>query len=199
MKKIANYIVYGAIILALVAVIGFVAVFTRGGTTDFKTFYAKYDGEMILGDTQKALPANKELTFEVKYTFDNVVKSETKDFFVSVVPNVTEETDFACSVDGESVSYSELSDTDFSKCFALVKTESGFTMNIPYAIDMQSCLSAVHTGKTVIVDDSVDITKTPYFAIKLTSYNEKSTIRIPFTVEKDVSNIVLIPDGELIY
>lgn len=199
MKKIGTIIAYVLILLVLAGAIGAVVVFTNGGTTEFKTFYVKYDGEMILTDTEKQLPADNELNFEVKYTFENITGSETKDFFVSVVANVTEDTDFEYSVNGETLAFSKLTETDFSKCFALVKTESGFKIKIPYSVDMQTCLSSVHTGKAVTVDESVDMTKTPYFAIKVVSYNEKSTILIPFTVYKGVSGIILTPDGELIY
>lgn len=198
MKKIGTIIAYLLIVLALAGVIGFIVVFTNGGTSDFKTFYVKYDGKMILQDTEKQLPADKDLTFEVHYTFDKIVDSETKDFYVSVVAYSTEETAFEYSVDGETVSFADM-ESDFSNRFALVKTESGFTMNIPYEIDMYTCLSSVHTGKTVVVSDTVDLTQTPYFAIKVVSYNEKSTILIPFTVTKGVSGIILTPDGDLIY
>jgi len=199
MKKIGTIIAYVLIIACIVGIIGFIAVFTRGGTADFKTFYAKYDGQMILDDTDMTFTAGAKNTFEVNYTFDKVT-SEKKDFYISVVPYITDDNNFEYTAGGETKAFKDLADTDISGCFTLVKTDSGFTFTVPVGTDMETVLASLYeSGTEIEVSDTVDVTETAYFALKLTSYNEKSVIYMPFTVEQSAGWIILTPDGELIY
>ena len=48
MTKATTIIAYVLIVLALVGVIGFIAKFTSGFTSDFKTFYVTIDGKDVM-------------------------------------------------------------------------------------------------------------------------------------------------------
>lgn len=194
-KKIGTYLTYGLVLLILVGVIGVVLTFTRGGTTTFKTFYATYEGKMLFGNEELELTAGKDLQFDVKYTFDAAIKDTKKDFYVSIISYGTDENEFTYTVDGEEYVFDKESESDVSSCFGLTKTESGFKMKIPYEMTMTTCLAAMHPDSEIKVDETVDMTRVAYFAIKIVSYNEESTIILPFKIHLSAADIVITPDS----
>ena len=197
-KKVASIIAYVLILLLIVGIIAFVAVFTRGFTSDFATFYVVYANENVFGESKpKVLIADTEQRFEVKYTFGIFANKDNTDYSVAIVPYITDDTAFTYRMDGEDCLFELDAEKDFGAYFGVVKHDGFFTVNIPYEVDMQACLESMYTDSTVTVDDTVDISALPYFAIKVKSYNGKSTVLIPFTVYKSTDGIVIDP-GEII-
>ena len=193
-KKVASIIAYVLILLLIIGVIAFVAVYTRGFTSDFATFYVEYAEEKIFGASEpKTLTADTEQRFEVKYTFGAFASKDNTDYSVAVKPYISDNTSFTYRLDGEDQTFKGDAETDFSEYFGVVKNEGYFTVFIPYETDMQACLQSVHEGKTVTVDESIDMTALPYFAIEVTSYNGESTVRIPFIVYKSTDGIIVDP------
>lgn len=199
MNKIIKIVAYALLVLAVVAVIGFIAVFTDGFTSGFKTFYVTYDGEMILSNKNLDFDTDTELKFDVAYTF-STGETSTKDYYVSVKPYVTEDNNFDFAAGGSNVSFSSIADSDVSTSFGLVKEESYFTLNIPKGTTVASVIQSLYDDD-VTVSETADIGATAYFAIYVTSYNEESTIVLPFTVNtiEVVENINITYDGSLIF
>ena len=72
-KKILTALGYIAVLLLLAGVIAFIAVFTRGFTSEFATFYVVHASENIFAESDtKTLTADTELRFDVKYTFGDL-------------------------------------------------------------------------------------------------------------------------------
>lgn len=194
-KKVGTYLTYALVLFILLGVIGVVLTFTRGGTTTFKTFYAIHEGKMLFGNEELELTAGKDLQFDVKYTFDAAIKDTKKDFYVSIIPYATDDNKFTYTVNGEEYVFDKESESDVSSCFGLTKTDSGFEINIPYEMNMTTCLAAMHPDSEIKVDETVDMTKVAYFAIKIVSYNEESTIILPFKIHLSAADIVISPDS----
>lgn len=179
-KKVSKIIVYVLLAAVLIMTAGLVLTFTRGGTTGFRTFYAEHNGKKLFGDEELSLVPGEELRFDVKYTFDALVEDEEKDYSVSIITYGTKDNQFTYTVNGQPYGFDATTEVDVSDYFNLKKEEDHFTMELPNNFSMASVLGRVHTGKVIEVAKSVDVCAGWYFAIKIQSYNEESTIILPF-------------------
>lgn len=179
-KKVSKIIAYVLLAAVLIMTAGLVLTFTRGGTTSFKTFYAEHNGKKLFGDEKLSLVPGEELRFDVKYTFDTLVEDEEKDYSVSIITHGTKDNQFTYTVNGQPYGFDEKTEVDVSEYFNLKKEEDHFTMELPNNFSMAAVLSQVHEGKTIEVAKSVDISAGWYFVMKIQSYNEESTIIVPF-------------------
>lgn len=179
-KKVSKIIAYVLLAAVLIMTAGLVLTFTRGGTTSFKTFYAEHNGKKLFGDEKLSLVPGEELRFDVKYTFDALVDEEEKDFSVSIITYGTKDNQFTYTANGQPYGFDATTEVDVSDYFNLKKEEDHFTMELPNSFSMGAVLSQVHEGKTIEVAKSVDISAGWYFAMKIQSYNEESTIIVPF-------------------
>ena len=179
-KKVSKIIAYVLLAAVLIMTAGLVLTFSRGGTTSFKTFYAEHNGKKLFGDEQLSLVPGEELRFDVKYTFDALVEDEEKDYSVSIITYGTKDNLFTYTVNGQPYGFDEKTEVDVSEYFNLKKEEDHFTMELPKDFSMASVLGRVHTGKAIEVAKSVDVCAGWYFAIEIQSYNEESTIILPF-------------------
>ena len=179
-KKVSKIIAYVLLAAVLIMTAGLVLTFTRGGTTSFKTFYAEHNGKKLFGDEQLSLPGGEEQRFDVKYTFDAFVEEEEKGYSVSIITCGTEDNQFTYTVNGQPFGFDENTEVDVSEYFNLKKEEDHFTMELPADFSMASVLGYIHGGKAIEVAKSVDISAGWYFALKIQSYNEESTIILPF-------------------
>ena len=70
--KVGKIIAYILVVLALVSAIGFIAYFTGGFTSGFKTFYVEVDGKQIMTSANDyKIPAGESMTVDVKYTMSD--------------------------------------------------------------------------------------------------------------------------------
>ena len=185
MTKTTKIITYIAIVLAVITVIGVVAHFTNGFTSDFKTFYVTVDGKDVMTSASGyRVTISKPLDVEVKYTF-NFATDETKDYSVKIVPNKIENSDFTYTVDGERKSFQ--SETDLSDGFEIDKAEKSFKIK-PKGETIAEVLSAVY-GKEVT--DCENKGYTDMFTIIVTSYNGEASVKLDFSLAIRVAGITL--------
>jgi len=185
MTKTTKIITYIAIVLAVITVIGVVAHFTNGFTSDFKTFYVTVGGKDVMTSAGGyRVTTSKPLDVEVKYTF-NFATDETKDYSVKIVPNKIENSDFTYTVDGERKSFQ--SETDLSDGFEIDKAEKSFKIK-PKGETIAEVLSAVY-GKEVT--DCENKGYTDMFTIIVTSYNGEASVKLNFSLASRVTGITL--------
>lgn len=189
-NKATKIITYILLILAVITVIGVVAHFTNGFTSDFKTFYVTVDGKDVMTSSGGyKVTTEKPLQVDVKYTF-NFATDETKDYSVKIVPNKIENSDFTYTVDGESKSFQ--SETDISNGFEIVKGEKSFTVT-PKGETIVEVLSAIY-GKEITDCESKGYND--MFTLVVTSYNGEATVKLNFSLTLKVTGVTL--DKEVI-
>ena len=191
MTKTTKIITYIAIVLAVITVIGVVAHFTNGFTSDFKTFYVTVGGKDVMTSAGGyRVTTSKPLDVEVKYTF-NFATDETKDYSVKIVPNKIANSDFTYTVDGERKSFQ--SETDLSDGFEIDKAEKSFKIK-PKGETIAEVLSAVY-GKEVT--DCENKCYTDMFTIIVTSYNGEASVKLNFSLASRVMGIPLAKEAIL--
>lgn len=172
--NVMTIVLYVLLVLAVLGGIGAVAYFTSGFTTDFQTFYLRYNEESIM-ESQSGMEFLDTIPyeFEVKYTFSSVSK-KASGYYVQVVPCITDN-DFSFLVDGEPHQYSEL--TDLTKCFDITSKKDSFVVSGNY--QMQSVLERYFEGSTIeIVDEIMELHD--YYTIIVSSYNKKASVQVSF-------------------
>ena len=186
-NKSTNLIAYVGIVLVVIIIVGVVARFTNGFTDDFKTFYLKVeDKEIMSGSGGYEITRAKPMQAEVKYTF-SFATDENKGYNVKIVPNAADKSkDFSFSVNGENRQFQ--AETDLTDGFEIEKSESSFKVT-PKGENLTGVLQAIYPGL-----DMAHIEEKAYndmFALVVSSYNEKSSVTIYFTLSSKVSGIRL--------
>ena len=98
MTKASKIIAYVCIVLALVGAIGFIAKYTSGFTSSFKTFYISIDGKDIMISSEGYfLESNESMKVDIHYTF-NDSDAEVSGYTVKIIPNVVDGRDFDFTV-----------------------------------------------------------------------------------------------------
>ena len=186
-SKIADVIIYIAIVMVVIAVGGFFAFFTNGFTSDFKTFYVSMGDENIVSNTGGyVLDWDSPLTIDVKYTFGALSK-EVSGYDIQIVPN--QDNDFAFTVDDEPYSFSAIGDC--AKAFDIEKGETQFTINY---ITMQELLDKMYEDSEVKIDKKdIDFEK-DQFTLIVTSYNGETSICIGFRLADSIIDKVTLSE-----
>ena len=186
MTKTTKIITYIAIVLAVITVIGVVAHFTNGFTSDFKTFYVTVDGKDVMTSAGGyRVTTSKPLEVDVKYTFGALNNKVDKDYSLKIIPNNIPDKDFTYTVDGE-IKYFQ-SETDLSDGFEIDKGEKSFRIK-PKGETIAEVLSAVY-GKEVT--DCENKGYTDMFTIIVTSYNGEASVKLNFSLASRVTGITL--------
>ena len=186
MTKTTKIITYIAIVLALITVIGVVAHFTNGFTSDFKTFYVTVDGKDVMTSAGGyRVTTSKPLEVDVKYTFGALNNKVDKDYSLKIIPNNIPDKDFTYTVDGEMKYFQ--SETDLSDGFEIDKGEKSFRIK-PKGETISEVLSAVY-GKEVT--DCENKGYTDMFTIIVTSYNGEASVKLNFSLAIRVASITL--------
>lgn len=172
-NKFITALFYIALVLVIAGIAGFVLKLTNGGTDTFKFFYLTNEKGDVYGSTDKVrLACDKETKFGVNYTF-----SDGKSYSVQVLPNVTDETEFEYTVDGEAYKYSDIK--DLTDVFKVRLYDDYFTVQMPE--DMSQVMQVLYKDKDVELPDGIDLMTTPYFKLIVKSYNEKDEVTIMLT------------------
>lgn len=183
MTKATKIISYVLIVLALVGVIGFIAKFTSGFTSDFKTFYVTIDGKDVMAEANHyAIGKNETMKVDVKYTF-NSSNSEVNGYSVKIVPNTREDKNFDFFVDGEVHSFYDIE--DLSAGFIIEKSENSFTVT-PKG-ELTDILKAVYPEGEVA--DCSEYNHHNMFSLVITSYNGASTVTVNFAVLREAEKV----------
>lgn len=186
MTKTTKIITYIAIVLAVITVIGVVAHFTNGFTSDFKTFYVTVDGKDVMTSAGGyRVTTSKPLEVDVKYTFGALNNKVDKDYSLKIIPNNIPDKDFTYTVDGEMKYFQ--SETDLSDGFEIDKGEKSFKIK-PKGETIAEVLSAVY-GKEVT--DCENKGYTDMFTIIVTSYNGEAIVKLNFSLAIRVAGITL--------
>ena len=188
--KVISYIL---VILLVIGLIGFFALFTNNFTDDFKTFYIEYDGEWIISNkSEYVFETDKGLRFDCKYTFVDMSKDEPLGFNVKVIPNITDETNFDFTVDNQMYAY--IGEKDLTAAFDIQLYDRYFTLNIPKSTSMQTVLGKIYDGKNVEIVDELNSDQY-YYTLCISSYNEKVSYMINFKFSVGVTGIELDKDS----
>ena len=183
--KIGKIVAYVLVVLALVSAVGFIAYFTGGFTSGFKTFYVEVDGKQILTNASGySIPVGESMTVDVKYT----MSEEASGYTVKVVPNKLAGKDFDFTLDGEVYSYQ--AEKDLTAGFDIEYGDTSFTIKPKGTIT--DILKAVYPGSTV--EDCRDFAYDNMFTLVITSYDGESSVKVNFTVSEDVGGITITPD-----
>lgn len=186
MTKTTKIITYIAIVLAVITVIGVVAHFTNGFTSDFKTFYVTVDGKDVMTSAGGyRVTTSKPLEVDVKYTFGALNNKVDKDYSLKIIPNNIPDKDFTYTVDGE-IKYFQ-SETDLSDGFEIDKGEKSFKIT-PKGETIAEVLSAVY-GKSITDCESKGYTN--MFTVIVTSYNGEASVKLDFSLAIRVAGITL--------
>ena len=186
MTKTTKIITYIAIVLAVITVIGIVAHFTNGFTSDFKTFYVTVDGKDVMTSAGGyRVTTSKPLEVDVKYTFGALNNKVDKGYSLKIIPNNIPDKDFTYIVDGEMKYFQ--SETDLSEGFEIDKGEKSFRIK-PKGETISEVLSAVY-GKEVT--DCENKGYTDMFTIIVTSYNGEASVKLDFSLAIRVAGITL--------
>ena len=186
MTKTTKIITYIAIVLAVITVIGVVAHFTNGFTSDFKTFYVTVDGKDVMTSAGGyRVTTSKPLEVDVKYTFGALNNKVDKDYSLKIIPNNIPDKDFTYTVDGEMKYFQ--SETDLSDGFDIDKGEKSFKIK-PKGETISEVLSAVY-GKSITDCESKGYTN--MFTIIVTSYNGEASVKLDFSLAIRVAGITL--------
>ena len=191
MTKTTKIITYIAIVLAVITVIGIVAHFTNGFTSDFKTFYVTVDGKDVMTSAGGyRVTTSKPLEVDVKYTFGALNNKVDKDYSLKIIPNNIPDKDFTYTVDDEMKYFQ--SETDLSDGFEIDKGEKSFRIK-PKGETISEVLSAVY-GKSITDCESKGYTN--MFTVIVTSYNGEATVKLNFSLTLKVTGVTL--DKEVI-
>lgn len=186
MTKTTKIITYIAIVLAVITVIGIVAHFTNGFTSDFKTFYVTVDGKDVMTSAGGyRVTTSKPLEVDVKYTFGALNNKVDKDYSLKIIPNNIPDKDFTYTVDGEKKYFQ--SETDLSDGFEIDKGEKSFRIK-PKGETIAEVLSAVY-GKSITDCESKGYTN--MFTVIVTSYNGEASVKLNFSLAIRVAGIAL--------
>ena len=186
-RKSAGWLAYVGIVLVVIIIVGVVARFTNGFTDDFKTFYLKVEDKEIMSSSGGyEITRAKPMQVEVKYTF-SFATDENKGYNVKIVPNTADKNqDFSFTVNGESKSFQSLQ--DLTDGFEIEKSETSFRVT-PKGENLTGVLQAIYPGL-----DTAHIEEKAYndmFALVVSSYNEKASVTIYFTLSSKVTGVRL--------
>ena len=185
--KIRKIVAYIAIILVFVLGVGFLAYFTGGFTSEFKTFYVEIDGKEIMTNASGyEMNVNEPLTVNVKYTLTD----EAQGYSVKVIPNAIEGKDFDFKLDEDVYSYQ--AEKDLTDGFIIERSESSFTIKPKGGIT--EILQAIYPDN--VVEDCRQYAYENMFTLVVYSYDGNSSVTINFTCPEKLTGIEL--DKEVI-
>ena len=185
--NLAKIIAYIAIVLVFVMGAGFLAYFTGGFTSEFKTFYIEVNGKDIMTNASGyEMSVNEPLTVNVKYTLTD----QAQGYSLKVVPNAVEGKDFDFKLD-EDV-YSFQAEKDLTEGFIIERSESSFTIKPKGGIT--DILQAIYPDN--VVEDCRQYAYENMFTLIVYSYDGNSSVTLNFSCPEKTTGIEL--DKEVI-
>ena len=180
--RTSNFISYILFFLIAIGLIGFLAHYTGGFTSSFKTFSIECDGKEISTSASGfETTVNKPLVVKVKYNFD----SKASGYSLKVVPNALAGKDFDFTLDGDV--YSFQAERDLTEGFNVEYEEDSFTLT-PKG-NLTEILQAIYPNK--VVEDCVQYGYKDMFTLVITSYNGEANVYLNFSVPEKVVGVEL--------
>lgn len=184
-KTVGKIITYILIMLTVVAIIGVIARFTGGFTSDFKTVYISVDGKDVMTSSGGyKLSSTEPITVDVKYTFSSNTDKE-QGYSVKVIPHVVENEDFDFTLNDDV--YSFQAEKDLTKGFDIDYGATSFTIKPKGGLT--ATMQSVYPS--YVVGDCEDKAYSDMFTLVVTSYNGESSVYLHFTIETGVTSIIL--------
>ena len=184
-KKITRITAYVILVFAVVAVMGIIAKFTSGFTSDFKTFYVTVNGKDVMSSSGGySLSVSEPMKIDVKYVF-GFMMTGNKDYTVKIVPNKVAGKDFTVYTGEESIEFQSVK--DLSAGFIIKKDEKSFTVT-PKADTLTGVM------KSIYPETDEDFENKGYedmFKVVITSYNGEASVSLYFTVSGTVTGVKL--------
>lgn len=187
--KIISYIVLA---LIFVAVCGCIVYFTGGFTSDFKTFYVSVDGKDIMTTANDyKLSMDIPTQVNVKYTF-GALNKDISGYSVKVIPNAIDGKNFDFTVDGQVYSYQ--AENDLTSGFEIEESETSFTIKPKGGIN--HILAALYPDSEI--SDCRDKSYQNMYSLIVTSYNGTASVKINFSIDEPLYDIIL-DKGEIVF
>ena len=173
-SNVALIITYILIIMVIVAMLGSVAYFTDGFTSNVKSFKVSID-DQVIKDEASGYVMYKDVPCMINVEPVLSLGSQV-DYTVKVVPNVNEDTNFDICIDGEYYAYSDI--TDLTKCFTIEKQDKSFTIAPKGRIN--DLLKILYPDSEI--EDCTDKVYDDMFKLIISSSDEKTVVSVNFKV-----------------
>ena len=174
-KDFSTAITSFTILLVVIVVVGFLAIFTDNFSSDLKCFYVKYGSDTIIDDRENfSMLLNREYEFEVENTM-----TENNGYIVKIIPNEVQ--NFTFQVDGVDKQYKDLS--SLAKGFTIIADEDGF--KITATMDLPKILQLYHNNNTLTNVPSALNTGKPYFRLVIMTSDFSEEININFNIKSE--------------
>ncbi len=187
-KTISNALI-AILLVALIGVIAFVAIFTNGFSRGISTFVVKVDGELVVKTKTITLQSDATVQIQTAYLTGNHAGYQ-----FAFVPHKGK--DFTFLVNGERHNFSD--ETDLSAGFDFEKTTESLTL-YNKGLSLESILSRVYSGQTVQLPASVNQSDDVYVDLIIADHARSSGVVISLLFRPTVSDIILDKDGIVFY
>lgn len=181
--KIATVISSILLLVLFVGMLTFLLKETNNLTTNPGALYVEVDGERISSNKDdQAISYGKEYRFDVGYALD--IDSQKKEYTVSIVPNVTDDTSFDFKVNNDLYAYEGIN--DLNQGFNVQVYDDYFTIRA--TTDLPEIIKGIFPNATISgVPDTIN-SEISYYKIIISSKDKSQSLEITFHL---VGNLIL--------
>ena len=181
--KIATVISSILLLVLFVGMLTFLLKETNNLTTSPGALYVEVDGERISSNKDdQAISYGKEYRFDVGYALD--IDSQKKEYTVSIVPNVTDDTSFDFKVNNDLYAYEGIN--DLNQGFNVQIYDDYFTIRA--TTDLPEIIKGIFPNVTISgVPDTIN-SEISYYKIIISSKDKSQSLEITFHL---VGNLIL--------
>ena len=181
--KIATVISSILLLVLFVGMLTFLLKETDNLITNPGALYVEVDGERISSNKDdQAISYGKEYRFDVGYALD--IDSQKKEYTVSIVPNVTDDTSFDFKVNNDLYAYEGIN--DLNQGFNVQVYDDYFTIRA--TTDLPEIIKGIFPNATISgVPDTIN-SKISYYKIIISSKDKSQSLEITFHL---VGNLIL--------
>ena len=181
--KIATVISSILLLVLFVGMLTFLLKETNNLTTNPGALYVEVDGERISSNKDdQAISYGKEYRFDVGYALD--IDSQKKEYTVSIVPNVTDDTSFDFKVNNDLYSYEGIN--DLNQGFNVQIYDDYFT--IKATSDLPEIVKGIFPNATISGVPNTINSEISYYKIIISSKDKSQSLEITFHL---VGNLIL--------
>lgn len=181
--KIATVISSILLLVLFVGMLTFLLKETNNLTTNPGALYVEVDGERISSNKDdQAISYGKEYRFDVGYALD--IDSQKKEYTVSIVPNVTNDTSFDFKVNNDLYAYEGIN--DLNQGFNVQVYDDYFT--IKATSDLPEIVKGIFPNATVSGVPNTINSEISYYKIIISSKDKSQSLEITFHL---VGNLIL--------
>ena len=181
--KIATVISSILLLVLFVGMLTFLLKETDNLTTNPGALYVEVDGERISSNKDdQAISYGKEYRFDVGYALD--IDSQKKEYTVSIVPNVTNDTSFDFKVNNDLYAYEGIN--DLNQGFNVQVYDDYFTIRA--TTDLPEIIKGIFPNATISGVPNTINSEISYYKIIISSKDKSQSLEITFHL---VGNLIL--------